>query len=960
MTAGARPPLHFGPFVLDRDQARLTRDGTAVPLQPRSFDVLVHLAERPGLLLTKDHLLDAVWGHRHVGDSALKTAMSHLRTALDDDPKSPRWVETIPRRGYRFVATLQDTVPAALPATDGGAAGAPGTPPASSTAPAGSEPIVGQEAVLQRLAGLWQQAAQGRSQLVLLAGDPGMGKSTLAATLAARAGGARVAQGQCVEPYGAGEPYLPVLEAMDALCTREPALLPLLRQVAPTWLLQWPWHLSEAERAALARELAGATQERMLREMGVLLERLAQQQPLLLLIEDLHWSDAATVRLLHHLARRRGAARLMIVCTFRPAELVLSEHAFETLRRELLLHGLCEQVTLQGLDETQIARYLTLRFGHADWPAPWLRALHTHTGGLPLFLRRVIDELVDTGLLQQRGGGRWQLSAHASSDAPARLPVPDSLVGVIALQIERLPGELRRLLEAAALCGQEFWHRPLAEALGLDADAVQAQCAGLVRRGLWLREMDAAVLPDGRRSTRFAFGHALYRHAFEHRIGHSDRAELHRRIGHALEAAAGSGDSPLGSLLAADLAQHAERGGEPARAAAYLAQAARNALRRLAPQEADQLASRGLVLTAVLPAGAARDALRFELLSARIPALTVTQGYAAPPTRAAIGEAAALAEHLPAQADTAPLWHAMLWAQFIAGDIAECGEQATRLRQRAQAQGDVGQRIVAGNLLGMVALTQGRFADALPELQASLQAQATLPAAQLGTPRFIHDLRIEAQANLALSLEALSRRTEADACHAQIDALIAAGTDPLSEVTGLWFIAYAHHLRGDVAACRAAGERARPLMTSDDGTPLAEPNRLTLGWALVAGGDPGGLALVHEGLAGTMAQGMQTDLALLRAMAADALLRAGELAAAKAQAEAALAVCLEIGDRLALAEIQRVLGAVSQAQGQAEEAARWLAQAAQTAQQQGAHLLLTRVQATQTAQTPQTTRAPRR
>jgi DNA-binding winged helix-turn-helix (wHTH) protein len=96
--------VRFDAFELDEPNALLLRDGKVVTLAPKPFGVLCALARRPGSLLTKHALLDDVWGHQFVTDSVLKTAISEVRAALDDDPKQPRYIETVSRRGYRFIA----------------------------------------------------------------------------------------------------------------------------------------------------------------------------------------------------------------------------------------------------------------------------------------------------------------------------------------------------------------------------------------------------------------------------------------------------------------------------------------------------------------------------------------------------------------------------------------------------------------------------------------------------------------------------------------------------------------------------------------------------------------------------------------------------------------------------------------------------------------------------------------
>lgn len=126
------PVLAFGPYVLDESNARLTRDGVPLDVPPKAFAVLCHLARNAQRLVTKDELLDAVWGHRHVSESVLKTTINLLRTQLGDDPRAPRYIETANRRGYRFVAQVAPVVSVrpALPAsTTSSSEPAAGLPP---------------------------------------------------------------------------------------------------------------------------------------------------------------------------------------------------------------------------------------------------------------------------------------------------------------------------------------------------------------------------------------------------------------------------------------------------------------------------------------------------------------------------------------------------------------------------------------------------------------------------------------------------------------------------------------------------------------------------------------------------------------------------------------------------------------------------------------------------------------
>lgn len=547
--AGAGPAvLAFGAFRLDAGNALLTEGTRALELPPKAFAVLCHLASRPGLLVTKDQLLDAVWQRRFVSESVLKTAVNAIRSALGDDPREPRFIETVARRGYRFIGS---------PSTSSMSEAAPAAPLNGAPARVEAVALIGRDQASAQLAA-WLAAAQtGQRQLVLMGGEAGIGKSSLIRHTidVARARGVNVAIGQCVDQAGGGEPYLPILDALAELA-RGPASavwMAALRQAAPTWLAQLPWLVTEADQVQLRRELAGAAQDRMLREFGALLDVAATTQPLLLVIEDLHWGDHATVSLLDYLARRRGPGRWMLVASFRPTDLVLNDHPMQALRQELRMHKLCCELVLEPFTEREVDAYLLRRLGPratAQHEA-LARALHAHTEGLPLFLVNVVDDL--------EGEEAFSLDAHASAWADlaamlARLHLPATVVGSIERQIRRLPGDLRDLLEAASVVGLEFSHPLLASVLRHDPDAIRDRCDGLARRAEWLRGAGMAAGADGSVGGRYAFRHALYRRVFYERCAPARRLQLHLRAADALQLQFGS----HGDRIAAELAQHFE------------------------------------------------------------------------------------------------------------------------------------------------------------------------------------------------------------------------------------------------------------------------------------------------------------------------------------------------------------------------------------------------------------------
>src|SRR6185312_9019802 len=214
---------------------------------------------------------------------------------------------------------------------------------------------------------------------------------------AARLTGLRVVRGQCLEHYGAGEPYLPVLEGFSRLCRSSAGaeVLDLLRQHAPAWLLQMPSCVPAIERDNLRARAAGATRERMLREMADAIDALSSESPLLFVLEDLHWSDYSTLDLVSYLARRGDRASLMIIGTYRPVDLILGDHPLKGVKRELQAHGLCRELALEYLSEDKIADYLTAKFPSHQFPPRFRRMIHRRTEGNPLFMVNLLDYLTD-------------------------------------------------------------------------------------------------------------------------------------------------------------------------------------------------------------------------------------------------------------------------------------------------------------------------------------------------------------------------------------------------------------------------------------------------------------------------------------------------------------------------------------------------------------------------------------
>ena len=372
-------PYVFGDCTLDPQRYELHRGGTRIPLRPKVFQVLIYLIEQRHRVVTRDELLAQVWPNQYVGEETLTSCVKAARRAVGDSGRTQRVIRTVHGRGLRFVAdvTVTDTPLASLT-----------TPalPAQTTVLAPPRPLVGREVGLTILHHWYTTARQGQRQVGFITGEAGIGKTALVEAFVAQVAteaAVWIGHGQCIEQYGTGEAYLPVLEALGRLC-RGPEgahFLAWLRQHAPSWLAQMPALLSDADRAAFQRLAQDVTQARMLRELAEALESLTAERPLILILEDLHWSDGATLEWLAYVARRQDPARLLILGTYRLAEARAVAHPLYPVTRELLVHGQGAELVLGGLSVAEVATYVTQRLGEGPLAAELIPVLlRAHAG----------------------------------------------------------------------------------------------------------------------------------------------------------------------------------------------------------------------------------------------------------------------------------------------------------------------------------------------------------------------------------------------------------------------------------------------------------------------------------------------------------------------------------------------------------------------------------------------------
>ena len=458
--------------------------------------------------------------------------------------------------------------------------------------------FVGRDGELERLGQLWKEAAAGERRVALLAGEPGVGKTRLAAELAQRAydGGGVVLAGRCDEDLGV--PFQPFVEALHHYVSHASELRPgryggELARLVPELASKVPG-LPQPLRSDPETE-----RYRLFDAVAAWLAEVSGEEPVLLLVDDLHWAAKPTLLLLRHVLRSAEPLRLLVVATYRDSE-VGRGHPLAELLADLRRVECVERFPLTGLDRAAVTAFIEAAAGHAlgDDDEGLPRAVWAETEGNPFFVAEVLRHLAETGGIEQRDG-RWVMTAPVD-----QLGIPEGVRDVVGRRLSRLSETANRALWVASVVGLEFDPAIVRMAGDLSDEALFSS----------LEEAAGARLVS-EAGSRYRFGHALVRATLYDEMTAARRVALHRQVAEAIETMhAGALDDHLPSL-AHHWARACARSAETARAVDYATRAGDRALAQLAHDEAVAYYRQALELLDVAE-GTAGPATRLQLLIA--------------------------------------------------------------------------------------------------------------------------------------------------------------------------------------------------------------------------------------------------------------------------------------------------------------------------------------------------------
>lgn len=711
--------------------------------------------------------------------------------------------------------------------------------------------FIGRAGELELMRAAFVSARQGRGRLIAIAGEAGIGKTTLTEAFLAEQGrlaSFRLAHGRCSERVAGTEAYLPWLEALDTIRRHTPSgsragaepMAAMIRRLAPTWHAQLaPLDSEHGSDASIAASLRGASQERLKRELAGLLEAAAKEQPLVVVIEDLHWADVSTIDLLAFVGSRLATMPVLIVTTYRHSDLTLAKSPFIAIRQDLQARGVASELRLDFLNQDDIAAYLDAEFPHHALPAALVDLIRTRTEGSPLFMVDLLRYLRDRGAIAWVAD-RWTLTGAIETISR---DLPESMRGMIERKLGQLTDADRSLLVGAAVQGYQFDSSVIAGALGLDQSAVEERLEALDATFSLVRFTGEIEHPNGTLSLAYRFVHILYQEALYASLKATRRVALSKATAAVLMHA----HEDQADRVAVQLAALHEAARDYAAAAECHLRAARNATRVFANHESVALARHGLRLAAQLPPSPSRDVLELDLSLTLGWSMINVRGYGAVEVEQIYTRAAALCEPANRRDDLfKPLW-GLAMCYMTRAEHGQVKVLADRILALAQESGEPPARATAHYMLGTVSVYTGEILTARRHyldgiaLGDAHQGHSDLPDGR--------DPAITCRGQMGRVLWLLGYPDQAVAVSEVAMARATHSGQPHSIVFALWADMFLRQFLGDVAATADRADRILVLANEHDLPQYRTWGGIMRGWATAMQGDPEGVTAMQQALA---------------------------------------------------------------------------------------------------------------
>jgi adenylate cyclase len=699
-----------------------------------------------------------------------------------------------------------------------------------------------------------------------------------------------------------------------------------MKELAPSWFAQVvslsAGSASEIEQLAA---LKSTSQERLKHEVADFFEEATRFQPLVLFFDDLHWADESTTDLLLYLSEKLNSWRMLIIGTYRPADLAITKHPFLNVAETLQGRGIQQRLDLNFLSRDDIENYLALEFPGHRFPPHLASLIHTRTEGNPLFMADLVRYLrVRRVIVEEKG--QWTLSPVIPAD------LPESVRSMVHKKIEQLSPEDRQLLTAASVQGSQFDSAVVSKAAGLDPAFVEDRLDDLERLYAFVRLIDEQELPDGTPTLRYRFVHALYQNAFYGLLKPTRRSMLSNAVAEALLSYHEDQTSPI----ALNLALLFETSRSFARSADFFLMAAKRAAELFAFQEAVGLARRGLDALKRLTDSPERAYRELQLQTALGGPLTAIKGFTTPE----VGQTYARARELFQRAGEPTEFFPMLFGQWAfyystaqTATARAIAEQSLRLAQREHEPVKL---LLANHLYGATLMHCGEFDTARSALEQAMQAYAPQHDRKI--------LQITQQSSAmivwtwaAFTLDCLGYRDQGLRRSREAVRIAEQLLHPPSLAAALFYAGIVHQLRREPGL---ALERANAsiALSEEHGFPLFLHNARQLrGWGVAVAGDvENGKAEMKSSLMTLRAIGTEMARPFFLAMLAEVLISNNELDAALQTIEDGLECIARTGDRFHEPELHRLKAELLVKKGCVQEAEACLRTAVDVSRQQNA------------------------